>query len=139
MNCKVARLIAEELGTIVDFPIDSKDLWGKFLRIKVSIDITKPLKRGIKMRLANFDSMITVLIKYERLPDFCYGCGLIGHSVRECHSSEVRKSIMEGVEPKFGMWLRASPLDQMEKNNQGESPSEAYSRLPKPNPENVIS
>ncbi|KAL5756857.1 hypothetical protein ACOSQ2_021603 [Xanthoceras sorbifolium] len=102
MNCKVARLIAEEVGTIVDFPIDSKDLWGKFLRIKVSIDITKPLKRGIRLRLANFDTMITALIKYERLPDFCYGCGFIGHSFRECYNSEVRKNIMEGVEPKFG-------------------------------------
>ncbi|KAL5836959.1 hypothetical protein ACOSQ3_014128 [Xanthoceras sorbifolium] len=121
MNCKVARLIAEELGTIVEFPIDSKDLWGKFLRIKVSIDITKPLKRGIRMRLANFDTMITVLIKYERLPDFCYGCGLIGHSVRECHSSEVRKSIMEGVEPKFEMWLRASPPNQAIPKSQEDS------------------
>ncbi|KAL5807766.1 hypothetical protein ACOSQ3_028457 [Xanthoceras sorbifolium] len=112
MNCKVARLIAEEVGTIVDFPIDSKDLWGKFLRIKVSIDITKPLKRGIRLRLANFDTMITALIKYERLPDFCYGCGFIGHSFRECDNSEVRKNIMEGVDPKFGGWLRASPLDR---------------------------
>ncbi|KAL5769877.1 hypothetical protein ACOSP7_014031 [Xanthoceras sorbifolium] len=125
MNCKVARLIAEELGTIVEFPIDSKDLWGKFLRIKVSIDITKPLKRGIRMRLANFDTMITVLIKYERLPDFCYGCGLIGHSVRECHSSEVRKSIMEGVEPKFEMWLRASPPNRSKPRQRGEFTSEA--------------
>ncbi|KAL5800083.1 hypothetical protein ACOSQ4_032967 [Xanthoceras sorbifolium] len=56
--------------------------------------------------------MITALIKYEILPDFCYGCGFIGHSFRECHNSEVRKSIMEGVEPKFGLWLRASPLDR---------------------------
>ncbi|KAL5836692.1 hypothetical protein ACOSQ3_013861 [Xanthoceras sorbifolium] len=113
MNCKVARLIAEEVGTIVKFPMDSKDLWGKFLRIKVRIDITKPLKRGIRMRLENFETMITALIKYERLPDFCYGCGFIGHAVRECHNSEVRKSIMEGVEPKFGVWLRASPLDRL--------------------------
>ncbi|KAL5778542.1 hypothetical protein ACOSQ2_009279 [Xanthoceras sorbifolium] len=96
MNCKVARLIAEEVGTIVDFPIDSKDLWGKFLRIKVSIDITKPLKR-----------------------DFCYGCGFIGHSFRECYNSEVRKNIMEGVEPKFGGWLRASPLDRSKFRQRG--------------------
>ncbi|KAL5741560.1 hypothetical protein ACOSP7_028292 [Xanthoceras sorbifolium] len=77
MNCKVARLIAEEVGTIVEFPMDSKDLWGKFFRIKVRIDITKPLKMGIRMRLENFDTLITALIKYERLSDFCYGCGFI--------------------------------------------------------------
>ncbi|KAL5812851.1 hypothetical protein ACOSQ3_027801 [Xanthoceras sorbifolium] len=125
MNCKVARLIAEEVGTIVDFSIDSKDLWGKFLRIKVSIDITKPLKRGIRLRLANFDTMITALIKYERLPDFCYGCRFIGHSFRECYNSEVRKNIMEGVEPKFGGWLRASPLDRSKFRQKGEDTSEA--------------
>ncbi|KAL5762916.1 hypothetical protein ACOSP7_019180 [Xanthoceras sorbifolium] len=128
MNCKVARLIAEEVGTIVDFPIDSKDLWGKFLRIKVSIDITKPLKRGIRMRLENFDTMITALIKYERLPDFCYGCGFIGHSFRECHISEVRKSIMEGAEPKFRVWLRASPPDRSKFRQMGEDTSEAKSK-----------
>ncbi|KAL5790678.1 hypothetical protein ACOSQ2_005566 [Xanthoceras sorbifolium] len=125
MNCKVARLIAEEVGTIVEFPMDSKDLWGKFLRIKVRIDITKPLKRGIRMRLENFDPLIIALIKYERLPDFCYGCGFIGHAVRECHNSEVRKSIMEGVEPKFGVWLRASPLDRSKPRQRGEDTSEA--------------
>ncbi|KAL5854486.1 hypothetical protein ACOSQ4_004288 [Xanthoceras sorbifolium] len=129
MNCKVARLIAEEVGTIVDFPMDSKDLWGKFLRIKVRIDITKPLKRGIRMRLENFDTMITALIKYERLPDFCYGCGFIGHSVRECHNSEVRKSIMEGFEPKFGVWLRASPLDRSKFMHRGEDTSEAKPKV----------
>ncbi|KAL5734149.1 hypothetical protein ACOSP7_032010 [Xanthoceras sorbifolium] len=117
MNCKVARLIAEEVGTIVDFLMNSKDLWGKFLRIKVRIDITKPLKRGIRMRLENYDTMIIALIKYEILLDFCYGYGFIGHSLRECHNSEVMKSIMEGVEPKFGVWLRASPLDRSKEVN----------------------
>ncbi|KAL5800887.1 hypothetical protein ACOSQ3_032519 [Xanthoceras sorbifolium] len=69
--------------------------------------------------------MITALIKYERLPDFCYGCGFIGHSFREYHNSEVRKSFMEGVEPKFGMWLRASPLDRSKNRQRGEYSSEA--------------
>ncbi|KAL5770302.1 hypothetical protein ACOSP7_014456 [Xanthoceras sorbifolium] len=123
MNCKVARLIAEKVGTIVEFPMDSKDLWGKFLRIKVRIDITKPLKRGIRMRLENFETMITALIKYERLPDFCYGCGFIGHSVRECHNSEVRKSIMEGVEPKFGVAVRQKGGTSIQDNQPVDIPS----------------
>ncbi|KAL5801796.1 hypothetical protein ACOSQ3_033428 [Xanthoceras sorbifolium] len=81
------------------------------------------------MRLENFDTLITALIKYERLPDFCYGCGFIGHSVKECHNSEVRKSIMEGVEPKFGVWLRASPLDRSKPRQRGEDTSEAKPKV----------
>ncbi|KAL5852076.1 hypothetical protein ACOSQ3_007194 [Xanthoceras sorbifolium] len=95
MNRTVARLIAKAVGSVVDFPMDSKDLWGKFLRIKVRLDITKPLKRRIRMRLEEFDTMITALVKYERLPDFCHVYRHIGHSCRECPNSEARKSIME--------------------------------------------
>ncbi|KAL5855538.1 hypothetical protein ACOSQ4_005340 [Xanthoceras sorbifolium] len=54
INCKVARLIAEKVGTIVDFSMNSKDLWGKFLRIKVRIDITKPLKKGYTDEVGEF-------------------------------------------------------------------------------------
>ncbi|KAL5789894.1 hypothetical protein ACOSQ2_004782 [Xanthoceras sorbifolium] len=69
------------------------------------------------------------LIKYERLPDFCYGCGFICHSFRECDNSEVRRNIMEGVEPKFGGWLRASPLDRSKFRQKGEVISGAIPKV----------
>ncbi|KAL5807728.1 hypothetical protein ACOSQ3_028419 [Xanthoceras sorbifolium] len=126
----VGRIDIEMVGdNVFVFHFQSLEDKAMFLRIKVSIDITKPLKRGIRLRLANFDTMITALIKYERLPDFCYGCGFIGHSFRKCYNSEVRRNIMEGVEQKFGGWLRASPLDQSKFRQKGEDTSEAIPKV----------
>lgn len=48
--------------------------------------------------------------KYERLPDFCYGCGRIGHIIKECRTlnKETDKD-PEGWQ--FGSWLRFQGLN----------------------------
>ncbi|KAL5829026.1 hypothetical protein ACOSQ3_018494 [Xanthoceras sorbifolium] len=109
MNKRVAKLLAEMIGDVVEIPVDTKDCWGKFMRVKVGIDVTKPLRRGMKVWISEFDVMITVLLRYERLPDFCYACGLVGHSFLECMNKMAKLEAMESSSPKFGGWLRATP------------------------------
>ncbi|KAL5775614.1 hypothetical protein ACOSP7_013171 [Xanthoceras sorbifolium] len=118
MNRRTAKMLAGMIGEVVDVPIESKNCWGKFIRVKVEIDVSKPLKKGLRVWLEEFDIIITVPIKYERLPDFCYGCGLMGHSVRECMDKEARRFVMESAFPKFGSWLRASPLSTLRNSKQ---------------------
>ncbi|KAL3518253.1 hypothetical protein ACH5RR_020842 [Cinchona calisaya] len=43
--------------------------------------------------------------KYERCPDFCYHCGIVGHSERSCKFRLNNKGITG--EPQFGSWLKA--------------------------------
>lgn len=45
-----------------------------------------------------------VEIKYERLPTFCFSCGVIGHIGRDCMA--VVEENKEGVR-QWGAWLRA--------------------------------
>ncbi|CAN1822556.1 hypothetical protein LINPERHAP1_LOCUS30010 [Linum perenne] len=53
------------------------------MRLRVRLDVRQPLKREKKLREAG-DIVITCKFWYERLPNFCYICGKIGHIDRYC-------------------------------------------------------
>lgn len=58
---------------------------GRHLKLLVIADISLPLLRGSTVKLNGVLKWIS--FKYERCPDFCYGCGIVGHSERNCKTS----------------------------------------------------
>lgn len=65
--------MAKRLGDIIRVfeEMDQRDetKMGRSLRIKVTIDLRKPLKRGMVVRYQGKN--LKVFFKYERLPTFC--------------------------------------------------------------------
>ena len=53
------------------------------MRVRVLIDITKPLCRGRKVTLED-GTTHWVSFKYEQLPNFCYWCGKLTHGDKDC-------------------------------------------------------
>ncbi|KAL8487062.1 hypothetical protein ACS0TY_023660 [Phlomoides rotata] len=80
-----------QIGTILaeTIEIDQASMEGvtRSIRLKVRIDFQKPLKRGIRLEIRDKEP-IWVEFKYERLPSFCYVCGMLGHMRRECDLDE---------------------------------------------------
>uniref|UniRef100_A0A803MDE5 CCHC-type domain-containing protein n=1 Tax=Chenopodium quinoa TaxID=63459 RepID=A0A803MDE5_CHEQI len=77
------------------------------MRVKVQVNIAKPLRRGMKVAV---ESGCTKWIgfKYERLGDFCYYCGQIGHTDKDCEEKE--GGVGESpVVFQYGPFLTASP------------------------------
>lgn len=56
----------------------------KFLRVRITLDISKPLKRGLRVKLEGEEDLSTLPILYERLSTFCFQRCKIGHVFREC-------------------------------------------------------
>ncbi|KAK2637677.1 hypothetical protein Ddye_025472 [Dipteronia dyeriana] len=82
------------------------------MKVKVSLDISKPLKRWLRLKLSKSDEVTMVSLKYERLPEFCYACGRIGHGMKECLDEEARKVALDGSTTKFGCWLKATMIEK---------------------------
>ncbi|KAK6160972.1 hypothetical protein DH2020_004353 [Rehmannia glutinosa] len=95
------QFVGRSLGEVLSVDID-----GVIPRIRVMIDISKPLKMGLWVFLESVSKEFTIPIQFEKLPDFCFSCGMVGHRICECLSKPEKND----TEPprKFGDWLRAN-------------------------------
>ncbi|MBA0715330.1 hypothetical protein Golax_014233 [Gossypium laxum] len=66
--------------------------------------VGEPLRKVVKMG-SQKGPLKVAMVKYERLPNFCYGCELIGHSVEACKTVKLTEG-MEEADLQFGEWLR---------------------------------
>ena len=65
-------MIGNKLGEVLDVDVPNKGVqWGRCLRVRVKINITKKLLRGKKITVEN-DEQRWVYFRYKRLPNFCY-------------------------------------------------------------------
>ena len=78
-----------------------------FMRVRVTLPITKPLRRGAY--IARTDGERTwVTFKYERLPIFCHFCGLLDYDIRHCVGHFATEKGNKEVKYQYGDWLKAS-------------------------------
>ncbi|KAL6529986.1 hypothetical protein OROMI_028631 [Orobanche minor] len=75
----ILQVIAKGLGDPIK--VDANTFWlerGKFARLCVQVDLSKPLERGIKVNGVFYN------VVYENLQTLCYHCGKCDHIDRAC-------------------------------------------------------
>ncbi|KAF7114636.1 hypothetical protein RHSIM_RhsimUnG0081100 [Rhododendron simsii] len=86
-------------------------LYRSFLRVRVEIDVNKALPKGFWLRRKKeSDEDLWISYRYEKLPDFCYACGRVGHDNRGCKF--VPRN--EGMNSGYGPDLRTGRAKKLE-------------------------
>lgn len=85
---------------------NDSSLWRDCMRIKIKLDIRKPLKRKKKI-IDRKGKEFVVHCKYERLGEFCFICGLVTHTDRFCR--KFLENPGDNLVKEWGATLRAPP------------------------------
>lgn len=81
------------IGQVVRMDVDADGkASGAFLRARVTIEIDKPLRRGVLLQMSRGEEPKWFDAQYEKLPFYCFACGVIGHSELECPNPMKRTS-----------------------------------------------
>lgn len=102
--------IGTKLGEVMDVDVLKLSVnWGNFLWIRMLVDVKKKLVRGKRNVIEN-GGQRWITFKYERLPNFCYKCGLLSHGVKDCKNRNGSDANMELNNLQYRAWLRGETL-----------------------------
>lgn len=101
----IGKQLGAFIGEFLEYDAtNSSSIWRQYMRIRVAIDVSKPLKRGRRIKKTDGTSFM-VSFKYERLHIFCFVCGRVGHSERFCE--DLFSSDPSNIKREWGVWLKA--------------------------------
>ena len=104
----------------VEEPVVEGRILRSFLRMRVLLDIRQQLTTGFWVPRKE-QKPVWVWLKYEKLQDYCFQCGKIGHESRQC-KEERAKSLLNPTKPRYGPGLGtavARPLDAIRREITG--------------------
>ena len=80
MSTQVGKQFGDFVGKFIQYDETNNTRFGaSYMRVKVWIDVSQPLKCWKKILLSNGSSS-QVLFKYKHLRLFCFLCGKLGHT-----------------------------------------------------------
>ncbi|GJN21043.1 hypothetical protein PR202_gb08489 [Eleusine coracana subsp. coracana] len=81
MNDKRGPRVAGLIGEMVKIDVDAHGkASGPYLRARVSVEVEKPLRRGVMLKTDPRGKPEWYEIQYEKLSFYCYSCGIMGHT-----------------------------------------------------------
>ncbi|CAB4298915.1 unnamed protein product [Prunus armeniaca] len=76
------------------------------IRVRVVVDISKPLARGVMINSGGAKHWIR--FKYDRLPVFCARFGLLGHEARSCLTKIFGCGIQYSNDLRLSLYLKGT-------------------------------
>ncbi|KAJ4831138.1 hypothetical protein Tsubulata_000671 [Turnera subulata] len=120
----MSSMNSREVEDLVGKYVQTNDLLGDgpvsfrpYMRIRVLIPVEEPLKKGFTIERED-GTIREVEFKYERLSNFCYKRGRLGHIMRNCVDLEM---IRRFPHLSFGSYLQADGMGRRGFKERGSS------------------
>lgn len=114
----ITKEIGKKIGSVFESVLEvviptggSKE--GRHVKILCELDTTQPLLRGTTVKIEGCVQWVE--FRYERAPDFCYKCGIIGHGEKGCNA--VPDELLGGRHKQYGTWMRVQGLKASARQN----------------------
>ena len=121
--------VGRMLGRVIQVADPEDDgAGGEFLRVRLSLDISRRLPRCCKLR-ANGNLVGWVGLKYERLLNYCYWCDHVSHGEKDCEMWLRNKGRLRKEDQQYGEWLWADSVRAIHKSV-ATIPGAARSKVP---------
>jgi hypothetical protein len=107
MRRAAREMIREMIGKVVEVDADKDGTaFGEAMRIKIRLDTRNPVMRGVTIDVGEGDDVkpLWCPLCYEFVLDFCYTCGIIGHTDQLCE-----KKVEKGEGQQYSRALRYIP------------------------------
>ncbi|KAK3189422.1 hypothetical protein Dsin_028983 [Dipteronia sinensis] len=109
MTEEIGLFLGQMIGEVRDIDLRmTTDISSLFLWVQITIPIEAPLQRSLRVDLLGSGKVTTMLLRYEILLDYCFGCGRIGHIADECSDEENLKEVPSEATRSLHVWLRAT-------------------------------
>lgn len=103
-----AKTIGSLLGEFLeaDLTQDGVINYSAFLRVRVNFLVDAPFPTGFHQKRGN-GKTYWIMLKYEKLSDICYTCGIMGHISKSCSvKDQLSLDTPSSSAGKYGPWLR---------------------------------
>ncbi|MCH80141.1 hypothetical protein A2U01_0000903 [Trifolium medium] len=131
-HCETKQM-GESIGALLG-KVEASEMYeypGKkmIIKIKVAIHVQQPIAAGILIGNAN-DGTSWIDFHYEKLPQVCFKCGIVGHVDKLCHNPLLT---MENSAP-IGPWIRSNHMMEQMAAMKVQDEKEAAEQLKKATP-----
>ncbi|KAK3228649.1 hypothetical protein Dsin_000530 [Dipteronia sinensis] len=111
---EIGYFLGNMIGEVKEVDLETNsDGSGRFLRVRVTIQAKIPLQQSIRVDFLGSGKVTTMLLRYERLLDFCFKCSRLGHILGECPNMGAQGDVLTDANRKLAVWIRAvSPPKQ---------------------------
>lgn len=113
----VVSRLCEKMGMVLEVIPPKGSTYQEYIRVRVQLQISEPFQRGTYMRLKG-GARIWVSFTYERMPIYCFLCGLVGHLEKKCQLRFANGFVDPGRNFPYGEWLKAAEPNSNQSHTQ---------------------